>query len=65
MESLHHEHIVCSLVHEEDLVACTGGYCFDVNIIRVKVIQDEHIRVTSGGPMREAPSLVHEDLTGC
>ena len=64
MESLHHEHLVYSLVREEDLVACTGRHCFDVNIIWVKAIQDEHIRVASGGPMREATGLIREDLTG-
>ena len=57
---------MCSLVHEEDLVAYTGGHCFDVNIIRVKAIHDEHIHVNvaGGGPMREVTGLVREDLTG-
>ena len=63
---MQHDHLVCSLLREEDLVAYAGGHCFDVNIIRVKVIQDEHIHVhvAGSGPMREVTGLVREDLTG-
>ena len=47
-ESSRGEQFMCLLVHEEYLVACAGWYCFDVNIIRVKAIQDEHVCVAGG-----------------
>ena len=60
-----HKQFVNSLLHEEYLIPRTRQHCFDMNAIRVKAIQDEHVRITGGRAIREYADLVCKDLASC
>ena len=44
------------------ILSATG---FDMYVVAVKVVEDQHIVVSCGGDMRKTASLICEDLAGC
>ena len=53
-----------ALIRKQDLVSGPRRHGFDMHIVAVKVVEDQHVVVSRGGGVREMAGLIGEDLAG-
>ena len=56
--------LVGTLVCLQDLISCPRRHGFDMHVVTIEIVEDEHVIVPYGGGMREMAGLIYEDLAG-
>ena len=51
-ETAHGQDLVDTLVCLQDLISCPQWHGFDMHVVDVKVVEDDHVVVSHGGGMR-------------